>query len=136
MPDDDRLPLKFFRSNILKSDIPWGLPTGHLWKAKQPFERELDRLCQFDTQLREQKSNDFAVVDFDSFNNSRIYRLGEKAQGPELLVRLEDSRQAPWSRIMYVKPSPLPYRYPDFLTGQPFPRSRCCGQHQQGEQEK
>ena len=101
MPDDDRLPLKFFKANILRSQVPWGTPLRKLFSAKQPFERELDRLCRFDQELRAHKGNDFVVVDFDALNSSRIYRLGEPAIGPDLLVNLEDTQEAPWSRVMY-----------------------------------
>ena len=100
MPDDDRLPLKFFKVNILKSNIPWGTSGDTIFKAKQPYERELDFLYRFDQDLRSYKGNDFVVVDFDSYNNSRIYRLGESAIGPDLLVEVRDGQEAPWTRIV------------------------------------
>ena len=101
MPDDDRLPLKFVKVNILRFRIQWGAHTSKVFTTKKHLERELDRLCQFDQELRSQKGNDFVVVDFDAFNSSRIYRLGQPAIGPDLLVDLKDTQEAPWSRIMY-----------------------------------
>ncbi|KAG8528932.1 uncharacterized protein KY384_006621 [Bacidia gigantensis] len=100
MPDDDRLPLKFFRANILKTFMQSGVPMRNLYKAKKPFEKDLAFLCDFDDKLRSHKGNDFVAVDFDTFNNSRIYRLGTEAIGSDLLVRLEGAQEAPWSRII------------------------------------
>ena len=83
LPDDGRIPLKFFKSNILKSNVIWGLgaPKRTLYQTKQPFELELDFLCRYDEEHRKQKGNDFVVVDFDAHNISRLYRVGEKACG-------------------------------------------------------
>lgn len=94
MPDDDRLPLKFFKNNILKSNGAFGVPVG------QPFERDLDFLCQFDNNLRAHPGNDFIVVDFDVADETRLYRLGDQAFGPELQVEAQGSKSAPWSRLM------------------------------------
>ncbi len=105
IPDDYRLPLKFSKPNILTSNNPWPQrnPTRDLYNAKPLFERQLDTLCSFDRKLREQDGNDFVVIDFDTVNNSRIYRLGKQADGPELLVG-SDAHDAPWSRFMHVFP--------------------------------
>ena len=100
MPDDNRIALKFFKANVLKSNVPWGTRSCSLYSTKQQFERELDFLCHFDKELRKQPGNDFVVLDFDTVNNTRIYRLGEKAIGPQLMVDFEERRDAPWSRIM------------------------------------
>ena len=101
MPDDDRLPLKFFKTNILRSNVVWGRSLKRTtYQARKPFERELDFLCQFDEKLRQWPGNDFMVIDFDAQNSSRLYRVGEQAIGPDLLVNLEESGEAPWSRIM------------------------------------
>ena len=107
MPDDDRLPLKFFKSNIPKSRIQMELTRQPLHKIKQTFERDLHSLCRFDQEQRAYKGNDFMVVDFDTFNDSRIYRLGQPAIGPELMVDLKHKHEAPWSRIVYSCVSPL-----------------------------
>ncbi|KAL9130563.1 MAG: hypothetical protein Q9217_001276 [Psora testacea] len=100
MPDDNRIALKFFKVNILKSSIPGGTRVGSLYRAKQHFERHLDFLCDFDKELRKQRGNDFVVLDFDAFNSTRIYRLGEKAIGPELMVDFKEQPDGPWSRII------------------------------------
>lgn len=101
MPDDGRLPLKFFKSNILKMQMSGGGPTIEGFsKTKIRMERELNALCQFDEALKKHPGNDFAVVDFDPSNNSRMYRLGQGPIGPELMVDARDSRTSPWSRLM------------------------------------
>lgn len=100
MPDDDRLPLKFFKTNILKSSGPFGVPIDSYPTSRQPFERDLEFLCQFDNELRAHPGNDFMVVDFDAADGTRLYRLGEQAFGSELQVEAQGSKIAPWSRLM------------------------------------
>lgn len=100
MPDDNRLPLKFFKTNILKSDGPFGVPIDSLPTSRQPVERDLEFLCQFDDDVRAHPGNDFMVVDFDAADNTRLYRLGEQAFGSELQVEAQGSTSAPWSRLM------------------------------------
>lgn len=101
MPDDGRLPLKFFKSNILKMHMSGGGPTFEgLSKTKIRMEEELSALCHFDEALRNHPGNDFAVVDFDRSNNTRMYRLGQSAIGSELMVDASDSEISPWSRLM------------------------------------
>lgn len=100
MPDDDRLPLKFFKSNILKSNGPSGVPIDNFPTSRQPFERDLEFLCQFDDYLRVHPGNDFMVVDFDAADDTRLYRLGEQASGSELQVEAQGSKSAPWSRLI------------------------------------
>ena len=100
MPDDNRLPLKFFKSNILKSNGPFGVPIDSFPTSRQPVERDLEFLCQFDNDLRAQPGNDFMVVDFDAADETRLYRLGDKAFGSELQVEAQGSKSAPWSRLM------------------------------------
>ena len=102
MPDDDRLPLKFFKSNVLKSNGPFGVPMDSFPTARQPLERDLEFLCQFDNELRAHPGNDFMVVDFDAADETRLYRLGDKAFGSELQVEAQGSKSAPWSRLVYV----------------------------------
>ena len=102
MPDDNRLPLKFFRSNVLQTNAPWGPPSDSYPTIRYPVEKELETLCQFDERLRKQPGNDFVVVDFDDFENARIYRLGDDAVGPELVVQQQGSSTAPWSRLVSV----------------------------------
>lgn len=102
MPDDDRLPLKFFKDNILKSNSPFGVPVDSFPTVRQPFERDLEFLCQFDSDLRAHPGNDFMVVDFDAADETRLYRVGEKAFGSELHVEAQSLKSAPWSRLMQV----------------------------------
>lgn len=104
MPDDNRLPLKFFRTNVLQTNAPWGPPCDSYPTIRYPVERELETLCHFDERLREQPGNDFVVIDFDESKNARIYRLGDDAVGPELEVQQQGSSTAPWSRLMYMIP--------------------------------
>ena len=104
MPDDNRLPLKFFRSNVLQTNAPWGPPSDSYPTIRYPVERELETLCHFNERLREQPGNDFVVIDFDDSENTRIYRLGDDAVGPELEVQQQGSSTAPWSRLVYVIP--------------------------------
>lgn len=100
MPADERLPLKFFKSNILQANFFYGATAGTLLKVRQPFEKELSLLCTFDQDLRSHRGNDFVVVDFDAYNNSRVYRLGGSAVGPDLLVDAQEAQEAPWTRIV------------------------------------
>lgn len=100
MPDDNRLPLKFFKSNILKSNSPFGVPMDSFPTSRQPVERDLEFLCQFDDEVRAHPGNDFMVVDFDAADNTRLYRLGSEAFGSELHVEAQGSTSAPWSRLM------------------------------------
>ena len=95
MPADGRLPLSFdWTINLIAPSI--SRPADILVEAQR-----LDALCTFDADLRAQRGNDFLVVDFDTSNNSRLYRLGQEAIGGELMVSSESPRDAPWSRLMY-----------------------------------
>ncbi|CAF9941909.1 MAG: hypothetical protein ALECFALPRED_009380 [Alectoria fallacina] len=100
MPDDNRLPLKFFKTNILKSNGPFGVPIDSIPTSRQPVQRDLEFLCQFDDELRAHPGNDFMVVDFDAADDTRLYRLGEQAFGSELQVEAQGSNSAPWSRLI------------------------------------
>ena len=100
MPDDERLPLKFFKANILQTNFFYGATASTLLKGRQPFERELNLLCTFDQDHKSHPGNDFVVVDFDAYNSSRVYRLGESAVGPEPLVDVQEAQEAPWTRIV------------------------------------
>lgn len=100
MPDDERLPLKFFKANILQTNFFYGATASTLLKGRQPFERELNLLCTFDQDHKSHPGNDFVVVDFDAYNSSRVYRLGESAVGPEPLVDVQEAQDAPWTRIV------------------------------------
>ncbi|KAL8777624.1 MAG: hypothetical protein Q9203_002471 [Teloschistes exilis] len=93
LPDDRRLPLNFHRNlNLTLGMVEY---VDALTRA-----RMLEALRFFDTEHRMQPDNDFCVVDFDSYNNSRIYRVGEDAIGNELMVTTESTYEAPWSRLI------------------------------------
>ncbi|KAI4184357.1 MAG: hypothetical protein L6R41_004792 [Letrouitia leprolyta] len=95
MPDDGRLPLSFDWT------VNHVLPGISRFGDLLPEAQRLETLCAFDKDLRAQPGNDFLVVDFDTYNRSRIYRVGQKAIGDELMVSSESPRDAPWSRLVY-----------------------------------
>lgn len=93
IPDDFRLSLQLgWRDRSLHKEL---LTTSASAKI-----RRLQALQDFDNDLRAQSGNDFLVVDFDSSNNSRLYRIGETAIGNKIMVSPENSKIAPWSRLM------------------------------------
>ncbi len=100
IPDDHRLQLMFSKGNILQTNAPWGAPLDSFPTTRQPVERDLEFLCQFDHDLRVEPGNDFLVVDFDTSDNTRLYRLGNEAVGSELKVEAQGTQDAPWSRLI------------------------------------
>lgn len=99
IPDDGRLPLKTF---ALTSESPIDRddqPTSYS-RAMRQIEKDSRELVQFDTALKIQPGNDFLVVDIDTKNNARLYRVGDKAIGSQLRVEYGNSQHAPWSRLM------------------------------------
>ena len=80
----------------------WKIPNDNRLPAPNPNLglQSLDILRRFDTQLRSEKGNDFVVIDYDSMNNTRIYRIGESAIGSDLMVDPTQLDNAPWSRLM------------------------------------
>lgn len=100
IPQDNRLPLKIIQ-NFNKNRGDYGesqvaTPRVSIFD----FEKRLALFSRFDTVLRSHKGNDFLVIDYDPANNTRLYRLGEKAVGDELMVLPEGPEGAPWSRLM------------------------------------
>ncbi|KAI4201119.1 MAG: hypothetical protein LQ350_003433 [Teloschistes chrysophthalmus] len=93
IPDDGRLPLNFHRNPNLAPGM-----VGYVDALTRA--RMLEALRTFDTEHRTQPDNDFCIVDFDTYNNSRIYRVGEDAMGNELMVTTESTYDAPWSRLI------------------------------------
>ncbi|KAL8711184.1 MAG: hypothetical protein Q9220_004329 [cf. Caloplaca sp. 1 TL-2023] len=93
-PDDGRLPLNFSWTVNAAAPGPPKL-VDNLAEI-----RRLEALRTFDSDLKEQRGNDFLVVDVDSSNNSRLYRVGQEAIGSELMVSAEATRDAPWSRLI------------------------------------
>ncbi|KAI4172149.1 MAG: hypothetical protein LQ346_008650 [Caloplaca aetnensis] len=94
MPDDERLPLNLGWRRFFA-----GFPSDRV-QDKYQVARRLETLRTFDADLRAQPGNDFLIVDFDTSNNSRIYRVGQEAVGSELMVSSESPRDAPWSRLI------------------------------------
>lgn len=100
IPQDNRLPLNIIKNgNRHRGDYGQSQATTHRVSIYD-FESRLALFSQFDATLRSHKGNDFLVIDFDSANNSRLYRLGEKAVGDELMVPAEGPESASWSRLM------------------------------------
>lgn len=95
IPEDGRLPLNLGWNTYFVE-----FPSDRI-HIKHTESRRLEALRAFDTDLRAQPGNDFLVVDFDTSNSSRLYRVGQKAIGGELMVSSESPRDAPWSRLMY-----------------------------------
>ena len=98
IPKDNRLSLELCKSvgvtNYWESHVTQSSTVGRT-------EQRLDSLRQFDAKLRIRQGNDFVIVDFDSTNSTRLYRIGEKAIGNELMVDPGHVSYAPWSRLMY-----------------------------------
>ena len=99
IPDDGRLPLKSF-TLISDSPIDGGDQPTSYSRAMRQIEKDSRELGRFDTALKIQPGNDFLVVDLDSKNNARLYRVGDKAIGSQLRVEYGHSHHAPWSRLM------------------------------------
>ncbi len=99
IPNDGRLPLKSFAITS-DSQIDGGDQPTSYSRAKRQLVRDSGEVRQFDDALRIQPGNDFLVVDHDSKNNTRLYRIGAKAIGSQLRVGYGHSQHAPWSRLM------------------------------------
>ena len=99
VPYDTRLPLSFSKhvNNALHEygllSIDGRLPTHY-------STNKIKEALVYDSMHRRTPGNDFLVIDFDSQNNHRIYRMGETALGHELTVESEYCDSAPWSRLM------------------------------------
>lgn len=80
----------------------WKIPNDNRLTTFKPNLKlqSLETLRRFDSQLRREKGNDFVVIDYDSMNNTRIYRIGEAAIGSDLMVDPTRLDNAPWSRLM------------------------------------
>ena len=98
IPDDHRIRLTFSNHAYHRAHEPMRClsqpPRAYYSESSLRVARE------FDTDLRARPGNDFLVIDFDELNNSRIYRLGEKAVGNPLMVESGSGHDAPWSRLI------------------------------------
>jgi hypothetical protein len=95
IPADNRIPLKSIKSTDSK--------TGDFVAdslSSSIFEKKVKLFCRFDAVLKSHKGNNFLVIDYDLANNTRLYSLGEKAVGHELMVPPEAADNTPWSRLM------------------------------------
>ena len=99
IPDDCRLPLKSFKIIAGGEEDGGSQPTSN-FRTKRQIEKDAREIRQFDDALRIHPGNDFLVVDIDSKNDARLYRVGAKATGNQLRVEFGHSQHAPWSRIM------------------------------------
>lgn len=100
IPIDFRLPLKIFKSHLRSREDYWETQVTTHSKGRLNVEVQLYHLRRFDIDHRHQRGNDFLVIDFDAVNNSRLYRVGEKAVGNELMVESDNAENPPWSRLM------------------------------------
>ena len=102
LPDDKRLPLHFGKRLIDWTDAARSSETTVLATKRATLVRDLERLQQFDKDLRARPGNDFLIIDYDSRSNCRLYRVGNRAVGSELKVSLGGPSHHQWSRLMYA----------------------------------
>ena len=100
IPWDNRLPLRTIKASNHNAGSYWESQAVARNVSISAFEKNLASFSSFDKALKSHKGNDFLVIDYDLANNTRLYRLGEKAIGDELMVPSEGSGSAPWSRLM------------------------------------
>ena len=98
LPDDKRLPLHL-GIQLIKS---WSSETTLLATQRASLVRNLERLQQFDKDLRARPGNDFLIIDYDSRSNCRLYRVGNRAVRSELKVARGEPSHQQWSRLMYA----------------------------------
>ena len=130
IPDDHRIRLTFSNHAYHKAHEPSNNPLILPPMAYYSIS-SLKAARQFDSNLRARPGNDFLVVDFDELNNSRKYRLGQKAVGNPLMIESDSGQDAPWSRLivylgMTSGDSIKPHRHsvgPSRLTPIPYFRS-------------
>ena len=102
LPGDKRLPLHFGNGLIDWTQAPRSLQTTIPATNRAILIRDLERLQQFDKDLRARPGNDFLIIDYDSRTNCRLYRIGNKAVGSEPKVSLGEPSHHQWSRLMYA----------------------------------
>ena len=116
LPDDNRLPLNFLFNRLPLWTDPAGLLDSPTPTAQQAYlVQELERLHQFDADLRAQPGNDFLLIDYDSKGNRQLYRIGQKMAGSQLKISLDQPSYCQWSRIMYIH-HPPPFWQSDMET--------------------
>ena len=102
LPDDKRLPLRLGNRLINWTPAPWSSETTIVPTQRATLVRDLERLQQFDRDLRARPGNDFLIIDYNSRNHCRLYRVGNEAVGSELKVSLDEPSHNQWSRLMYA----------------------------------
>ena len=102
LPDDKRLPLNLANRAVDWTSASWDPKVAMSWIRKEAVVKGLERLRRFDIDLRALPGNDFFIIDYCPKNNSRLYRIGEKAVGSELRVSLGEPSHHQWSRLMYA----------------------------------
>ncbi|MCJ1355028.1 MAG: hypothetical protein MMC33_005019 [Icmadophila ericetorum] len=99
IPDDMRMQLTFSKHKYIKarshSDVFLAEPLSIAYGSET-----MNIARQFDDSLRVRPGNDFLAVDFDEHNHSRLYRMGESAVGPPLMIERGGHKNAPWSRLI------------------------------------
>lgn len=99
IPDDHRIRLTFSNHAYHKAHEPTNNLLSHPPMAYYSVG-SLKAARHFDSNLRARPGNDFSVIDFDELNNTRIYRLGQKAVGNPLMIESGSGQDAPWSRLI------------------------------------
>ena len=99
IPDDHRIRLTFSNHAYHKAHETMNNPLSHPPMVYYSTS-SLKAARHFDSNLRARLGNDFLVIDFDELNNSRIYRLGQKAVGNPLMIESGSGQDAPWSRLI------------------------------------
>lgn len=102
LPEDKRLPLNFSNRLIDWTHDAWDPISTVSASQRESVVQGLEQLRRFDTDLRAHPGNDFFIIDYDSRSSCRLYRVGDKAVGPELKVSLREPSHHQWSRLMYV----------------------------------
>ena len=105
LPDDKRLPLHLGNRLINWTHAAWSSTITVPATRRATLVRDLERLQQFDRDLRARPGNDFLIIDYDNRNNCRLYRVGNKAVGADPKVSLDEPSHHQWSRLMYVTTS-------------------------------
>ena len=102
LPDDKRLPLHFGNRLVNWTRAAWSSENTILATKRATLLRDLERLQQFDRDLRARPGNDFLIIDYDSRSNCRLYRVGNRAVGSEPKVSRVEPSHHQWSRLMYA----------------------------------
>ena len=99
IPDDARMQLSFSKHKYIKArghtDVLLAEPLSVAYGSET-----MKIARQFDDNLRVRPGNDFLAIDLDENNHSRLYRMGESAIGPPLMIKRGEHQTGPWSRLI------------------------------------